>query len=99
MSKSLSLEPLDCAISYHEYTGGGSNSSERERMKRIIKTALKQELTKRERELLCAYYFLELTMPQIAARYDLNKSTVSRTISRAKRKLQHIASYYDDTRL
>ena len=94
MSNRLFLDTLDGIISYRNYMSGGSNSNRRERMKKILSAALKKELTDRERELFSAYYISGLTMPEIAAQKGVNKSTVSRAIARAKRKLRRVASYY-----
>ena len=44
------------------------------------------DLTKRQRELLEAWLYTRQTMGQIALRYGINRSTVSRTINRAAEK-------------
>lgn len=45
-------------------------------------------LTDRQHEAIQLYYFEQMTMPQIAARWGVNKSTVSRTIHAAKRRIE-----------
>ena len=43
--------------------------------------------------MLHLYYYEQLNMVQIAARLGVNKSTVSRTLCRARRRLHHILQY------
>lgn len=52
-----------------------------------------EELTTRQQEMLQMYYYEGLNMTQIAARLGVNKSTVSRTLCRARRRLHHILQY------
>ena len=58
-------------------------------MKRVIEN----ELSPLQRETLMAYYFQRETIPQIALRRGVNKSTVCRTLQRAERKLQQYLKY------
>lgn len=62
---------------------------QRQRLNRVIR----EELTDIQREVLLAYYIRELTIPQIAAERGVNKSTVSRTLHRAEKKLQRFLRY------
>lgn len=48
-------------------------------------------LTIRQRELLEAWLYTRQTMGQIALRYGINRSTVSRTINRADEKIAETA--------
>ena len=82
-------------ISYYMFTKGADNRPERERMRRILKRAIRYELTDRQRECLTLYYLDNLRMTEIARSLDLSKSTVSRHISAATKKLRNIASYYE----
>ena len=52
-----------------------------------------EELTPRQQEMLHLYYYEKLNMAQIAGRLGVNKSTVSRTLCRARRRLHHILQY------
>ena len=60
-----------------------------ERIRRVIR----EELTDLQREVLVAYYFQEITIPQIARDRGVNKSTVSRTLHRAEEKLRRYLKY------
>jgi RNA polymerase sigma factor (sigma-70 family) len=60
-----------------------------ERIRRVIQ----EELTDLQREVLVAYYFQEVNIPQIARERGVNKSTVSRTLRRAEEKLRRYLKY------
>ncbi len=82
-------------ISYLSYTSAGSSSdSERSRMKQILKKAIANELSDMQKLCLVEYYLNGKKMNVIASELDLNPSTVTRHIKRAREKLRHIASYY-----
>ena len=49
------------------------------------------DLTIRQRELLEAWLYAGQTMGQLALRYGINRSTVSRTINRAAEKIAETA--------
>lgn len=60
-----------------------------ERVQRVIR----EELTELQRQTLTDYYFHQMTIPQIAARRGVHKSTVSRTLHRAENKLRRYLKY------
>ena len=69
------------------------NGRRRQRLLHNLTKAVAEELTPRQREMLHLYYYEQLNMVQIAARLGVNKSTVSRTLCRARRRLHHILQY------
>ena len=69
------------------------NSLQLERMRRTLRLAREQELTPRQQEILSLYYDENLNMTQIARRLEVNVSTVSRTLRRAKDRLRHSLRY------
>ena len=73
---------------------GNTNKDKIHRMKAILFSALQNELTDMQRTCLVEHYLHGKKGKDIAAEYNLNPSTVSRHITKAKNKLQHIASYY-----
>ena len=83
-------------ISYLVANRGGTNRAERERMKRILFRAIKNELTDRQRDCIVMYYLDGMKMKDIAQALHLSKSTVTRHIQSATRKLRKIASYYSN---
>ena len=54
---------------------------------------MEEELTPRQREVLALYYDRGLKMSQIARKLGINRSTVSRTIGRAKQRLYRYLQY------
>ena len=65
----------------------------REVQLRRVKKVICRELTQNQREVLMAYYFAGLTIPQIAEARGVNKSTVCRTLHRAEQRLQRCLRY------
>ena len=59
------------------------------RLRRVIEA----ELTPCQKQTLTAYYFRQLTIPQIARDRGVYKSTVSRTLHRAENKLRRYLKY------
>ena len=81
-------------IAYSLSQHGSSNRPERARMKRILMRAIRHELTERQRDCITMYYLEGMKMKDIAAAMHLSKSTVTRHIQSATRKLRKVASYY-----
>ena len=63
------------------------------RLKRNLRLARQEELTPRQAQLLHLYFDEEMTMTEIARELDISKSTVSRTIARAKDRLERCLRY------
>jgi RNA polymerase sigma factor (sigma-70 family) len=59
------------------------------RLRRVIEA----ELTPCQKQTLTAYYFRQLTIPQIAKEQGVNKSTVSRTLRRAEDRVRRCLRY------
>lgn len=69
------------------------NSEQLDRLRRNLRLARERELTARQRQMLTLYYDRGMSIPQIALKLGLNRSTVSRTIRRAKERLYHCLQY------
>lgn len=82
-------------LSYYLSRHGSDNRPERERMKRVLIRAIRHELTDRQRDCLTKYYLEGIKMKDIALLLGLSKSTVSRHIASATRKLRKVAAYYE----
>ena len=65
----------------------------REVQLRRVQRVIQEELTPLQRHALVAYYFQEQTIAQIAQDRGVNKSTISRTLHRAERKLKKYLKY------
>ena len=62
---------------------------QQQRLHRVIR----EQLTPLQRYALTSYYFRELSISEIAKERRVNKSTISRTLKRAERKLQQFLQY------
>lgn len=71
----------------------GDNESDLARLKHNLRLAREEELTARQRELLRLRYEENLSVSEIAALIGRDKSTVSRTLSRARRRLYKCLRY------
>lgn len=71
----------------------GDNSEQIARLRRNLRKARQQELTPRQREVVRLYYDEGMTMPQIGELLGVNRSTVSRTLRRAKNRLYRCLRY------
>lgn len=60
---------------------------------RRVRRVIEEELTPIQRETLIAYYFQEMTIPQIAAERGVNKSSVCRTLHLAETRLRKSLKY------
>jgi len=69
------------------------NSLQMERVRRNLRWALESELTPRQRQMVVLYYDRRLSMRQIARLLGVQPSTVTRTLQRARRRLEHSLRY------
>ena len=61
-------------------------------MKRV-RNVMAYELTDLQRQVMTDHYFNKMSVTQIAAARGVNKSTVSRTLKRAREKVQRYLRY------
>lgn len=61
-------------------------------MKRL-RRVIERELTTKQREIIIAYYFQDKTIPQIAAERGVHKSSVSRCLRRAEKRVRLCLRY------
>lgn len=82
---------VDLAVWLRE--NASDNDERLGRLRRSLRQARDQELTARQREMLSLYFDRGMTIPQIAEALGVNRSTVSRTLRRAKDKLYRCLRY------
>ena len=58
-----------------------------------IRRVIEKELTPKQREVILAYYFQDKNIPQIAAERGIRKSSVSRCLRRAEKKVRLCLRY------
>ncbi len=71
----------------------GDNSRQLEEMKKALKRAISSELTERQRIMVSEFYFNGCTVTEIAKKYGISKSTVSRHLSRSRERLKGALKY------
>lgn len=85
----------DALFCYDEFLKSSNRDAEQQTLnaKRAIVMAINEELTARQREILLLYYFEGKSMVEIAKMLGINKSSVSRLISRAKLRIEKVLKY------
>ena len=71
----------------------GDNAEQLDRLRRGLRQARETELTPRQQEILSLYYDQGMLMSQIAEALGIHRSTVSRTLRRARKRLYHCLRY------
>lgn len=69
------------------------NSEQMARLRRNLRRAMETELTPRQREIVRLYFDQELSVSEIARQEGVHKSSVSRTLNRAKTRLKSHLQY------
>lgn len=77
---------------------GKTNAEHLKIASRALHDTLENELTPRQREMVMLYFFENMTMREIGAQLGVDSSTVSRTLSRAKRRIARCMRFYFDYR-
>ena len=84
---------------FDEWTSGEDNQQILTRLKKNLLFALKNEISNKQRTYLLAYYMRGMNVHEIAKKYCVNPSTVSRSINRARKNLLHVLRYTDPSLL
>ena len=58
-----------------------------------VRAVMERELTEKQRRAVEDYYLQGLKIPEMARRYGVNRSTVSRTLRRGMARLQRFLRY------
>ena len=69
------------------------NSEQFDRLKRNLRKAIETELTPRQRQVITMYYFEGKKTTQISVELGVRRSTVSRTLIRARTRIQMVLEY------
>lgn len=69
------------------------NDIQMQRLRRNLKKAIDQELTGRQQTMLLMRYSENCSQTDMATRLGVDKSTVSRTLARARKKLARVLQY------
>ena len=74
---------------------GSSNKPKIDTLKKMVALIVKQELSKKQQKILKLYFVDGLKYNEIAKMLNVNKSTISRTKTRAFKTIEKILKYYD----
>ena len=72
---------------------GEDNDEQLERLRRNLRRAMEMELTPRQREIVQLHFDCGLSVSEIARQEGVQKSTVSRTLKRARERLKSHLQY------
>lgn len=70
-----------------------TNNEQMSRLRRNLLRAIDEDLTPRQREVVSMHYFNSLSVTRIAEKLGVDRSTVSRTLTRAEQKLKKMLKY------
>ena len=89
------IDPISLKAQYSLWldSNGDTNEEQLDRLKKNLGLAIDRELTETQRKYINDFYFKGLSVTKIAEKYAVNKSTVSRTLMRARRKLERVLKY------
>ena len=90
--KNRSSEWIGDMVVYRRETAE-DNALQMERLRRNLRQARERELTPRQRQLLELDYDRQLSVTEIARELGVHPSTVSRTLKRARQRLQRCLRY------
>ena len=76
-------------------TSGEGNERQRQRAVEILRQIITRQLTAKQRTYLTMYYGREMTMTEIAEEVGVSLSTATRTLQRARKRIQDRMCYYD----
>lgn len=71
----------------------GDNSLQTATLKRVLHNVINNELTDRQKEIVLLYYFNNKNVSEISRELGVNKSTVSRHLSRARERIERVLKY------
>lgn len=89
------MDALDFDKKIAELSFDAENNSELiEKVKRTMAKVIRNELTPRQRQIVTMYYYDGKGVSEIAAVLELDVSTVSRTLKRARERIYTFMKYY-----
>lgn len=87
-------EQFELIVADRYFKGGGTtNAEKRKQAVQTINRIMQNELTEKQKAYITAYYINGEKQKDIAERYGISTTTVSRTIQAGMRKLKKIGRY------
>lgn len=87
--ENLIMDQSDSFVEEHD------NAPNLKLIKKALQGVIQNELTEKQRTILLLYYSKQYNMVEIAKMFDINKSSVSRSIRSSINKLTRFLQYYD----
>lgn len=90
------MDRLDFGLEIFDNRKDGNrivNCKDSKKLKALLDEAMTATLTNKQRSVVTMFYFENMSVTQIAYVLKLNKSTVSRHLSKAKEKLKSYIKY------
>lgn len=89
------IDPISLKAQYSLWldSNGDTNEEQLDRLKKNLGLAIDRELTETQRKYINDFYVKGLSVTDIAIKYFVAKSTVSRTLARARKKLMRALRY------
>ena len=84
---------IQAAVELWQKGMAATNEESLARLRKNLTMAIQEELTPRQQEILQLHLSEGLSQARIAERLGVDKSTVSRTVARAKRNLARVLRY------
>lgn len=90
----LSPECEEQLIKNYRAENSDSNTEKLKTVKKILYEIIHNDLSKKQRDYLLLYYFGRMKLTEIANTYNVNVSTVSRTIKRGEKRIYDLLKYF-----
>lgn len=69
------------------------NNAKLAKARQVLLEVVRNDISARQKEYIMLYYYKQISMAEIAEMYNVNKSTVSRTLSRARQNIMQKLKY------
>ncbi len=79
---------------YNKLIKSETNDEKLKCAKKALKKVIEEQLSARQKEMIVLYYYKQMDMTEISKLLNVNVSTVSRTINRAKNNIFKYMQYY-----
>lgn len=80
-------------ISVFDFENGSSNEYNIKQIRRVLPRVIDEKLTLRQRQCVQMYYFKKLNMQEIGEVLGIDRTTVSRNLSRARKRIRTSLEY------
>lgn len=92
---SMSAPEIDKKIrEIYNFQSAETNNNTLKIIKKAVCEIIKNDLTERQKQIVVLYYYNNMKMIEISALLNVNVSTVSRTLARARKNIYDRTKYY-----